>query len=269
MPQPVLKLDESSVFTVESEPAQVTTALERCGMVRRSTWAEVQQLNVPASVRVDLKQVLCAAQPDPSALLLAAAQDAGLNAEEGLKRAVGIDLCYCAGHLADDLIDGDATYLEKPATSGPVLQFLLQALAQSTLAESGISKLSLSRAQRRLAEATGPQALEFEPTFWTVARYQRLGEAILGHQWAAYLSLLWDGTSLQAEATRVGIALGIAAHVAADRASQSSRLMRLAGPERALVLRWGRDAAAELAGMRLLVSVQALTELGGGLEGAQ
>lgn len=204
----------------------------------------LQELDLPERVHADLLRVLAAAQPSPLPLIAAMGEEAGLAREEVLGRGAGLFLSYCAGHLADDLMDGDCDYID-PSRIGPCLQFLLQNLSQASLARTAIPQAVLAGACLELARAAGPQPLEVLAERSSSELYRRLCEA-LGREWIAFLKLLWAGTPLAERAERVGLALGIAGNVALDVQSHDPRLTTLLTAEQAEILAWAGQAAGAL-----------------------
>src|SRR5262245_38647406 len=99
------------------------------GAIFQQTLRILCGLALPDLVQEHLLAVVEAGRPGPLPLLNEAAYEAGLPREEILTRCTGIFLSFCAGNLADDLMDGDCTYLDPPAKLGPCLQFLVQNLA--------------------------------------------------------------------------------------------------------------------------------------------
>ena len=218
--------------------------MQRSGEIFRRVQELLRELNLPERVEADLLRVLEAAQPSPLPLIAALGDEAGLTREEILGRGAGLFLSYCAGHLADDLMDGDCDYIDPPRI-GPCLQFLLQNLSQACLARTEIPRAVLAAAGLELARAAGPQPLEVLAAGPDAALYRRLCAA-LGHEWIAFLKLLWADTPLAERAERVGLALGIAGNVALDVQSHDPRLTTLATAEQAEILAWASQAAALL-----------------------
>jgi hypothetical protein len=97
-----------------------------------------------------------------------------------------------------------------------------------------------------LALAAGPQALEVRAREWTAPLFRRVAEGIAGRQWAAYLRVLWAGTRLEERAVQVGLALGVAAHVAEDIRSKDTRFTSMPVEDRLTVVTWARQAAESL-----------------------
>src|SRR5690349_2356474 len=88
------------------------------------------RLELPESAQRDVLGALEAARKKgPLALLYEAGAEAGLARDELFHRALAIFFAFCAGSLADDLIDGDCDYLETPIRVGPSAQYLLQNLS--------------------------------------------------------------------------------------------------------------------------------------------
>jgi hypothetical protein len=163
-----------------------------------------------------------------------------------LTRGAAIFFSYAAGNLADDLADGECTYLAEPARTGPCVQFVLQNLFFATALRSGISCAALEEVAGTLARAGGPQLIEVRTRQWTAALARLVGESIAGLQYAAYLRLLWDGTWLEGRASDVGMALGVAGHVAKDLLTQDPRTATLSPDQAAEVVAWAKEQADSL-----------------------
>lgn len=208
----------------------------------------LRRLELPAESERDVLAALEAGQPGPLALFYEAGAEAGLPRNTLLARGAGLFFSFCAGNLADDLIDGDCTYHEDPLRVGPCVQFLLQNLAFATLAgeDARVPGRVLAEASRTLALAAGPQALEVRTQEWTAPLFRQVAEGIAGQQWAAYLRVLWAGTLLEPRAPAAGRALGVAAHVVEDIRTHDVRFTRLPPRDRNEVVAWAREAAEAL-----------------------
>ncbi|NTX63163.1 hypothetical protein HUA74_21160 [Myxococcus sp. CA051A] len=213
----------------------------------------LRRLELPEESEHDVLAALEAAQPGPLPLFYEAGAEAGLERPVLTARGVGLFFIFCAGNLADDLIDGDCTYYDAPLRMGPCAQFLLQNLAWATLAEPRARVLpnAMEESARLLAQAAGPQALEVRAQAWSAPLFRRVAEGIAGRQWAAYLRVLWAGTWLEERAVSVGLSLGVAAHVAEDIRSKDPRFTSMPPSDRLTVVTWGRQAAEALRGQDL------------------
>ncbi|WP_342377793.1 hypothetical protein NVS55_00735 [Myxococcus stipitatus] len=208
----------------------------------------LRRLELPEESERDVLAALEAAQPGPLPLFYEAGAEAGLERDLLTARGVGLFFSFSAGNLADDLMDGDCVYLQEPLRVGPCAQFLLQNLAWATLAEprAKLPPLALEEGARLLARAAGPQALEVRTREWTEPVFRRVAEGIAGKQWAGYLRILWAGTWLEERAAQVGVALGVAAHIAEDIRSKDARFTSLPPADRVAVVAWGRRATESL-----------------------
>ncbi|MFP2933842.1 hypothetical protein ACLESO_53680, partial [Pyxidicoccus sp. 3LG] len=112
----------------------------------------LRRLELPEVSERDVLEALEAGQPGPLPLFYEAGAEAGLPRSVLLARGAGLFFSYCAGNLADDLIDGDCTYHAQPLRVGPCVQFLLQNLAFATLAgeQAGVPGAVLAEATRTL-----------------------------------------------------------------------------------------------------------------------
>ncbi|WP_163993726.1 hypothetical protein [Pyxidicoccus caerfyrddinensis] len=208
----------------------------------------LRRLELPEVSERDVLAALEAAQPGPLPLFYEAGAEAGLPRDVLLARGAGLFFSFCAGNLADDLIDGDCTYHEAPLRVGPCVQFLLQNLAFATLAgaQARVPAPALAEAALTLARAAGPQALEVRAREWTAPLFRQVAEGIAGQQWAAYLRVLWAGTVLEERAAVAGRALGVAAHVVEDIRSRDARFTSMPREDRNVVVGWARAATDSL-----------------------
>jgi hypothetical protein len=218
------------------------------GAVYQEALRMLRRLELPEASERDVLAALEAGQPGPLALFYEAGSEAGLPRATLLARGAGLFFSFCAGNLADDLIDGDCTYHAEPLRVGPCVQFLLQNLAFATLAgeDARVPAPVLAEASRTLALAAGPQALEVRARQWTAPLFRQVAEGIAGQQWAAYLRVLWAGTLLESRAAAAGRALGVAAHVVEDIRSRDVRFVGLTPGDRNEVVAWAREATESL-----------------------
>lgn len=166
-------------------------------------------------------------------------------------RGAAIFFSFAAGNLADDLADGDCTYLDEPMRVGPCVQFILQNLFFTTASRAGATTDVLEEVATALARAGGPQLLEVRTRKWTMELAREVGESIAGLQYAAYLRLLWAGTPLEARAHDLGVALGVAGHVAKDVATSDPRIATLTPSDASALLEWARAQADVLRNEKL------------------
>ncbi len=187
-------------------------------------------------------------------LLYEAGHEARLGRDELHLRAAGCFLNFAAGNLADDLIDGDCDYLDDPIRVGPSTQFLLQNAAYRCWLSSSSPPGALLRCADHLTRAAGPNHVEVRTERWTAALFRHVGEAIVGRQWAAYLEVLWGGSALEAKAGRVGLGIGVVAHVADDIRSADPRWTSLSDDDKASVKAWALELANGLKADRLVTA---------------
>ena len=172
--------------------------------------------------------------------------EAELPRQQLFTRAVAIYLNFCAGNLADDLIDGDCTYLSEPFRLGPCVQYILQTLCFRTLLEAVLPGPTLASATRELVEAAGQQLIEVRTQQWSALLFRQVAEAIAGRQWSAYLQILWCDTALSGRAVAVSMNAGLATHVVNDISSGDARFTTLPDADKCVVVAWARDAAQAL-----------------------
>lgn len=201
---------------------------------------------LPRASRDDLLAALQAGRPGPLAFLYEAGVEADLPLLILLKRAAVIFIGFCAGNLADDLSDGDCTYLDEPFRIGPCTQLTLHTLFFHALAEADLPNQTLSLATKELVAAVGQQHVELRTKQWTALLFRQVAEGIAGRQWSAYLQILWCDTVLADRAATVGMNVGIAAHVMLDIQSQDPRYTTMPEADRREIVEWAMTAVQEL-----------------------
>jgi hypothetical protein len=197
------------------------------GIVFHKALGVLGSQRLPEVSERDLLAALEAARPGPMAFLYVAGAEAQLPDQTLLTRTAAIYYNFCAGNLADDLMDGDCTYLSEPFRLGPCVQYILQTLCFHTLMEANLRGHTLASAARDLVAAAGQQLIEVRAQQWSASRFRTVAEGIAARQWSAYMQILWCGTDLADRAVAVGINAGIAAHVAKDIQSQDPRYMTM------------------------------------------
>ena len=202
--------------------------------------------HLPRVSQQDLLAVLEACRPGPLAFLYEAGAEAGLSHQQLLLRAAAIYFNYCAGHLADDLSDGDCTYLAEPFRTGPCAQAILQTLFFFTLVEAELSQPTLSAAMQELVAAVGLQHVEVRTKQWTAPVFRAVAEGIAGRQWSAYMQILWCDTALASRAATTGMNAGLVALVVADIRSGDVRYTTLPATDKREVVTWAVAAAQAL-----------------------
>jgi hypothetical protein len=202
--------------------------------------------HLPDVSRRDLLAALEAGRPGTLAFTYKAGVEAGLPRKKLLTRAAAIYFIFCAGNLADDLSDGEVTYLADPFRIGPCSQLILLTLAFYTLAEADLPSPTLSSVTREMIAAVGPQHIEVRTKKWSAHLFREVAEGIAGRQWSAYLQILWCGTGLADRAVTIGMNAGIAAHVVRDIQSQDPRYTTLSKAEKRKVVAWAVAAARAL-----------------------
>jgi hypothetical protein len=212
------------------------------GAVFQEALRALRRYGLPDEAERDVLVTLEAGRPGPLALLYAAGAEAGLGREVLLRRSAGLFFCACAANLADDLADGECTYLAEPWRVGPGVQFALQSLCFAALLWAELPAAVLAEVADAMVIAAGLQVLEVHTPTWTAARYEQVAEGIAGKQWALYLRVLWEGTALAERAVEVGRNLGVAAHVAEDIRSGDPRFHGMPEEDQHEVLAWARAA---------------------------
>ena len=211
---------------------------EALRVLNRQDLPEVSQLDVLAALE--------AGRPGPLAFLYEAGVEAGLPYQKLLTRATAIYFNFCAGNLADDLMDSDCTYLSDPFRLGPCVQYIMQTLCFGTLLEADLPGPTLASITRELLVAAGQQLIEVRTQRWSALVFREVAEGIAGRQWSAYLQILWCDTVLSSRAVTVSMNAGLAGHVAKDISSDDPRYTTLPEAEKREVVAWARVAAQAL-----------------------
>ena len=200
---------------------------------------------VPDISQEDLLAALNAGRLGPLPFLYEAGVEAGLPHQTLVARGAAIYFNFCAGNLADDLMDNECTYLSEPFRLGPCVQYILQTLCFQTLTEAGLPSHVLSSFAKDLVVAAGQQLVEVRTKQWSASLFREVAEGIAGRQWSAYMQILWSGTALADRAVAVGMNAGVAAHVVKDIRSRDPRYTTLPEADKRQVVAWA-VAAAEM-----------------------
>ena len=202
--------------------------------------------HLPEVGQRDLLAALEAGRPGPLAFLYEAGAEAGLPDQKLLTRATAIYFNFCAGNLADDLMDGDCTYLSEPFRLGPCVQYILQTLCFHTLVEAELPGPTLAAVTRELMTAAGQQLIEVRTQQWNAQVFREVAEGIAGRQWSAYLQVLWCDTALSSRAVTVSMNAGLAGHVVKDISTRDPRYTTLSKTDKHEVVTWAMEAAHAL-----------------------
>lgn len=213
-------------------------------VIYQASLRQIRSREFPEQSERDLVTALTVARPGPSEFIYLAGLDAGLPRAELLARGAAVFFIFSAGNLADDVCDGDLTYL--PLRAAPGVQFILEHLAYEVLLTSSVSREDLKAAASTLARGACQQQREVRTSAWTFDLAREVALGIAGAQYAAYLRLLWAGTALSKDAESVGLDLGAAGHVALDISSNDSRVTTLSPEDRRALVAWARDALHRL-----------------------
>jgi hypothetical protein len=195
---------------------------------------------LPEVSQRDLLAALEAARPGPLEFLYDAGAEAGLPYQKLLTRATAIYFNFCAGNLADDLMDGDCTYLSKPFRLGPCLQYILQTLCFRTLLKAELPDPTLASVTRELVKAAGQQLIEVRTQQWSAPVFREVVEGITGCKWSAYLQILWCDTALSSRAVTTSMNAGLAGQVVNDISSGDPRYTTLPEADKREVVAWAR-----------------------------
>lgn len=221
------------------------------GVLFREALVTLRRLELPPVAESDLLAVLEAGRSGPLQFFFEALLEADVPGEAARLRGAAVYFAYCAGQLADDLADGECDYLDEPLRTGPSAQFLLHSLFARNALAADADPADVRDASEELARGAGAQHVEVRTVDWTEPVAREVATGISGRQFAAYLRVLWSRTPLAGVAARVGLDLGIAAHVAHDVRSDDPRFWGLDEDERRSLLRWARARADALREQKL------------------
>lgn len=227
------------------------------GSVFQEALRIVIRQSLPEVARGDVLAALEAGRPGPLEFLYEAGAEAALPPEKIISRSAAIYFNFCAGNLSDDLSDSECSYLDDPYRIGPCTQLILQNLFFHALVHAQLPTQTVLFVVQELIAAVGPQHIELRTTQWSARVYQEVAEGIAGHQWSAYLTILWSETALDTYAATVGMKAGIAAHVAKDIQSRDARYTTLSKGEKVEIVSWA-IAAMQMLQAQHLVCVDAL-----------
>ncbi len=214
------------------------------GLIFQTALRQLRARALPEQAERDLAAALEATRGGPLEFVYLAGLDSGLPREELLARGTAVFFIFAAGNLADDVADGDCTYL--PARAAPGAQFILQNLVFDVLLGTSIPREDLQAAAAELVRGACQQQREVRTSSWTFELARDVALGIAGGQYAAYLRLLWAGTPLSKDAARIGTDLGAAGQVAMDLTSNDPRATALSPEDRRGLVAWAREAAARL-----------------------
>jgi len=221
------------------------------GAIFQEALRVLNRQHLPEVSQHDLLAALEAGRPGPLAFLYEAGLEAGLSHQQLLTRATAIYFNFCAGNLADDLMDGDCTYLSEPFQIGPCVQFILQTLCLHTLIEAELPYPVLASATRELVMAAGQQLVEVRTRQWSARVFHEVAEGIAVRQWSAYLQILWCDTTLASRATAVSLNAGLAGHIVKDIRTADPRYTTLSEADKHEVVTWAVAAVEALREERL------------------
>ena len=219
------------------------------GSVHQEALRWLRRLQLPEVAERDVLATMEATRGGPLPLMYEAGAEAGLGRDELLRRCTALFLALAVGNLADDLADGDCSYIT-PLVAAPGTQYLLSAWCFAALAEC-IPPSLLARTAAELVQSAALQNVEVRTESWTIDAYRSVGEGIAARQWAAYLAVLWHDTPLAPRANELGWHLGISGHVAQDLSSQSRRLRGLGSDGLREIVAWADASLAVLVAAKL------------------
>lgn len=206
-------------------------------MIFQETLRILRSLKLPEAAEMDVLCALKVAQRSgPLDLAYWATQEAGLGRQESIWRATAVFLNFTAANLADDLSDGDCSYLEPSKVPG--VQAILQVMVFHCLLQSSLTLKTFKKITQDLLEMGAGQQIEVSTGKWTLERARTVAETIAGRQYAAYFQILWGETELAANARDWGQRLGNASHVSIDLQTHDERLLSLPKDDIRTFLNW-------------------------------
>lgn len=168
---------------------------------------------------------------------------AKLDAETIESRLKPILLQQCMIHLADDLADGDCTYLPDCESQGPTALCSLQVLVSLSLLNANLNPDGIRNFYSQMLKVGSAQHEEIRTTQWTLPCSREAAGGLNGALFSAYFSLIWEGTQFETLASELGFHFGIACHVATDIKSRDVRYMHLKKQDRISLREWGLASA--------------------------
>ena len=211
------------------------------GTVFRKALRILGDINVDELLKNDILKCLSACNKQFSQFIYEVSADTDLPREERLGRAAAVLFEYASVQLADDLVDGECDYLAQPNRSGPTVLMALQNLFVLILSQHKIAGNTLNTIAGRLQKVAMAQQTEVFCEEWNLQRSKQAAVGLNGHQFAAYFSVLWHGTTLEPNAQDVGMATGIAIHVGSDVLSADPRFFSLNETERSALACWANS----------------------------
>lgn len=187
-----------------------------------------------------------AGRKGPLLFLYEAGAEAGLPRHELLARCAALYFGFCTGNLADDVTDGECTWLD--VKHAPTTQYLLHNLWLAQMLRTTVPPSEFAAALGPLTAGASFEIVEVSTETWNAALYRTVAERIAGAQWATYLRLLWHGTALQERARDVGNSAAIAFHVAEDIRSNDRRFFTMPAADQREVRAWGLQHARSAEG---------------------
>ena len=180
----------------------------------------------------DVEATLRKVDPDFAAFYHALACDAGLEDDTAADRAAAALLQFASVQLADDLADGDCTYLPDAQRTGPGCAWLLHHLFFVAARRGGVPASALEEAARDLAAVGAAQQIEVRTSRWDLAGARAAAIGLNASQHRAYFRLVLAGSPLGSGAAEAGYDFGFALHVCGDRLKGDQRWSNLDEPAR-------------------------------------
>jgi hypothetical protein len=198
------------------------------------------------SASSDVKAAIQKIDPRFPSFLSIFATELDLDPKERRTRCVAACLMFAATQLADDLADGDCTYLPDPHRTGPGTHWLLHQLFGQAVLSSTCDRSDIAAIYRDLLTVGAAQQQEIRGTHGALEQAKQLAVGLNGHQYAAYFRLLASGSRWSCEASRWGMTFGTVLHVVGDRLSRDERFCALSLEDRRQLLGWGKARLLEL-----------------------
>ena len=204
----------------------------------------VEEAALEAGAKRDVLTALTKNRTDTPPFLLALGLEARIPPKVALTRVTGVHLNVVALQVMDDIADGDCDYLTPAEGAGTATQYLLQNLSYAALLRAEVPADLLRATALDLAGGASAQSLEVRTKIFTPQSARTMAEGFGGRHFSAYLRIMLHGTPYEAEAAKLGHALGIGVAVSSDISSSDPRVMTLVPAQRAEFISWALAATA-------------------------
>lgn len=193
----------------------------------------------PGPALDDVTATLVAADQKFSAFYYDLGVDAGWGDDVAARRAATALLQFASVQLADDLADGECTYLRDAGRIGPGCAWVLHHLYAVSARAAGVSAEAFELAARDFAGVGAAQQVEVRTERWEFSAVRAAAIGLNALQHRAYFRLVLSGSRLQDCGPQWGWQFGFALHVCGDLVKGDRRCRDLDSAAR-------RDLATEV-----------------------